>query len=54
MKLKIIVLLVIAAALAIAGARAAWKWQAPVKHANAPYKVAGWSWSDGISVSAEL
>ena len=54
MKFRIVVVLAIAAALAAAGAKAAWKWQGPAKHANAPYKIAGWSWGDGARASLDL
>jgi len=46
MRFKIVVMLAIAAVLAAAGARASWKWSSSVRHANAPYKIAGWSWGD--------
>jgi hypothetical protein len=46
MRFKIVVMLAIAAALAAAGAPASWKWSSSVRHANAPYKIAGWSWGD--------
>jgi hypothetical protein len=43
-KAKIAVLVVLAAAVAAGGA--SWKWRGKVVKANAPYKVAGWSWGN--------
>ena len=41
---KIALVIAIAAALAAVGA--SWKWNPKAGNANAPYKIAGWSWGD--------
>jgi hypothetical protein len=47
LKTKIVLILAMAALIAAFGAKAGWKWHAGVAKANAPYKIAGWSWGDG-------
>jgi hypothetical protein len=46
LKTKIVLILAIAVLIAAFGAKAGWKWHG-VGKANAPYKIAGWSWGDG-------
>jgi hypothetical protein len=43
-KVKIAVLVVLAALVAAGGA--SWKWRGKVVKAEAQYKIAGWSWGD--------
>ena len=40
-------LLALLVAAAIVCAKASWKWSPNHGKANAPYKIAGWSWGDG-------
>jgi hypothetical protein len=49
LKIKIVLVVAIAALIAAFGAKAAWKWQGGEGKANTPYKVAGWSWGDGAA-----
>ncbi len=54
MKVKLLVVLVIAAAFAATGG--SWKWAMPSHgspHGSAPYKIAGWTWGDGPSSGQE-
>jgi len=49
-KVRIIIIAALLAALvavAVVGARASWKWSPKTGKADAPYKIAGWSWGDG-------
>jgi hypothetical protein len=48
-KVRLIVVAVLIAGLvatAAIGAKASWKWSGKTGKADAPYKIAGWSWGD--------
>jgi len=48
-KIRLIVAAVLIAglvAIAAIGAKASWKWSGKTGKADAPYKIAGWSWGD--------
>jgi hypothetical protein len=48
-KVRLIVIAALIAGLVAAaaiGARASWKWSGKTGKADAPYKIAGWSWGD--------
>jgi hypothetical protein len=47
LKIKIALVLALAALIASFGAKAGWKWHSGVGKTQAQYKIAGWSWGDG-------
>ena len=54
LRIKIALVIAIAAALAAVGAKASWKWSGKAGNTNAPYKIAGWSWGDGVQAQAQV
>lgn len=50
MRIKAVVLLLVAGAIAVAGA--GWKWSG-VKKAHSNYQIAGWSWGEGRAMMDE-